>query len=751
MNLMEEGVTRREVKATDLNADSSRSHSLFTLYVKVWDKEQDVRTESKLNLVDLAGSERQSKTGATGETLKEGNAINLSLTALGTVIDCLVKQKGHIPYRSTHLTMLLKDGLGGNSRTVIVGTIGPSNSNSHETVSTLRFIDRAKQIKNKPKVQMDPKDAKIAELMELVKKLKRQLGIDSGDEGEDGDEGDEGGAEGKVIKRAVLFDDEIEKYKQRIEQLEMEVSSAQEATASAQQLEAQVQAKEAALEAVFAKKEAKLLEEIADMKDRYSLQDSNEAAEQYNELLSVCTEFLLQADTTNEWAATVRRVPQEARKGETIVDGLCSETPPEPGTLLPTTDDIRNGLRSLKVNGVDMRQHALRKHSIHCSPAGSIRGGEPPLESSPVRQPHPPPSVPPTNSSANKFNRGISKDDDQQQPPPAAVGKLQNEDDEDDQFPTKDKRAKREKKDKTDKKEKKTKKDVALAASLPSAAVGLVLEKLGLNAELAAVAKTAIEDLLAQQRTAVFEEQRKRAQKASAAGGDNAEMMAAYEQLQEEVESAQANMNKQRQQLDKARAVADKKIGEVSALKEHIDALREELASKHAQHAAELERQQEQLIHQFNKKTEQMLAKQSKAAKAERKSHASLSRKLEEVNDQLQDVEQKFDCKVMEYENLLRDFEDLKVEMLRKFKESTGTFLGGMTSVFNNDMPSRDSSSRGTNSSSSQMRSLVSTVNATQKFGQGMPKSAPDGLKLPPVSPNNGGSRTASELPFLRR
>jgi hypothetical protein len=165
MQLMEDGITRREVKATELNSDSSRSHSLFTVYVRTWDKEQDLRTEAKLNLVDLAGSERQSKTGATGDAFKEGANINLSLTALGTVIDCLVKQKPHIPYRSSPLTMLLKDGLGGNSRTVIVGAIGPSDFNAHETVSTLRFIDRAKQIKNKPKLQMDPKDAKIAELL----------------------------------------------------------------------------------------------------------------------------------------------------------------------------------------------------------------------------------------------------------------------------------------------------------------------------------------------------------------------------------------------------------------------------------------------------------------------------------------------------------------------------------------------------------------------------------------------------------
>ena len=176
--LMEEGTERRMVDATELNAQSSRSHSLFSLIIECTETTDDGDTRSvtsKLNLVDLAGSERQSKTGAQGDTLKEGCNINLSLSALGTVIDTLVKGKGHVPFRSSPLTMLLKDSLGGSSKTCMFANIGPSEHNISETVSTLRFADRAKQIKNKPVVNMDTKDQKIAELTEQVAELKSKL------------------------------------------------------------------------------------------------------------------------------------------------------------------------------------------------------------------------------------------------------------------------------------------------------------------------------------------------------------------------------------------------------------------------------------------------------------------------------------------------------------------------------------------------------------------------------------------------
>ena len=130
----------------------------------------------KLNLVDLAGSERQSKTGATGDRLKEANKINLSLSALGNVISALVDGKSsHVPYRDSKLTRLLQDSLGGNTKTVMIAAVSPADYNYDETLGTLRYASRAKNIQNKPKVNEDPKDALLKEYAEEIKKLKMML------------------------------------------------------------------------------------------------------------------------------------------------------------------------------------------------------------------------------------------------------------------------------------------------------------------------------------------------------------------------------------------------------------------------------------------------------------------------------------------------------------------------------------------------------------------------------------------------
>jgi kinesin family protein 3/17 len=130
----------------------------------------------KLNLVDLAGSERQDKTGATGDRMKEATKINLSLSALGNVISALVDGKSqHIPYRDSKLTRLLQDSLGGNAKTVMIANCGPADYNYNETLSTLRYANRAKNIKNKPKINEDPKDAKIREFQEKIKELREAL------------------------------------------------------------------------------------------------------------------------------------------------------------------------------------------------------------------------------------------------------------------------------------------------------------------------------------------------------------------------------------------------------------------------------------------------------------------------------------------------------------------------------------------------------------------------------------------------
>eukprot|EP01012_Entosiphon_sulcatum_P028620 TRINITY_DN3465_c0_g1_i1.p1 TRINITY_DN3465_c0_g1~~TRINITY_DN3465_c0_g1_i1.p1 ORF type:complete len:1140 (+),score=366.51 TRINITY_DN3465_c0_g1_i1:48-3422(+) len=180
LKVFDESIDRRKTATTDLNEHSSRSHSIFCITIESLDFDADptspVHMCSKLNLVDLAGSERQGKTGTTGSTLKEGCNINLSLSALGTVIDTIVKGQPHVPYRSSPLTMLLKDSLGGNSKTVMFANVGPADRNISETISTLRFADRAKQIQNKPMKNLDPKDAQIQQLMQRIEELQHKLG-----------------------------------------------------------------------------------------------------------------------------------------------------------------------------------------------------------------------------------------------------------------------------------------------------------------------------------------------------------------------------------------------------------------------------------------------------------------------------------------------------------------------------------------------------------------------------------------------
>jgi kinesin family protein 3/17 len=181
--VMEIGGGNRAVSGTNMNAESSRSHAIFTVIVEVCTtvagkaakKNSSQMRMGKLNLVDLAGSERQGKTGATGDRLKEAQKINLSLSALGNVINALVDGGGHVPFRDSKLTRLLQDSLGGNTKTVMLVAVGPADWNFDETISTLRYANRAKNIKNKPKINEDPKDAMLREFQEEIAKLKSML------------------------------------------------------------------------------------------------------------------------------------------------------------------------------------------------------------------------------------------------------------------------------------------------------------------------------------------------------------------------------------------------------------------------------------------------------------------------------------------------------------------------------------------------------------------------------------------------
>ena len=181
--LIEQGNKVRQVAATQMNERSSRSHSCFTLKISSKTTQEingihkEVSTNAKINLVDLAGSERASKTGATGDRLKEGAAINKSLSALGNVINMLAdrSKKGHVPYRDSKLTRLLQESLGGNALTVMVAAISPADYNYDETLGTLQYANRAKSIKNATHKNEDVNERLIRELREEIDRLRQMV------------------------------------------------------------------------------------------------------------------------------------------------------------------------------------------------------------------------------------------------------------------------------------------------------------------------------------------------------------------------------------------------------------------------------------------------------------------------------------------------------------------------------------------------------------------------------------------------
>ncbi|KAI9658010.1 MAG: Kinesin heavy chain [Bathelium mastoideum] len=171
--VMRRGGTARAVAATNMNQESSRSHSIFVITVSQKNLETGSMKSGQLFLVDLAGSEKVGKTGASGQTLEEAKKINKSLSALGMVINSLTDGKStHIPYRDSKLTRILQESLGGNSRTTLIINCSPSSYNDAETVSTLRFGVRAKAIKNKAKINAE---LSPAELKALLKKAQTQV------------------------------------------------------------------------------------------------------------------------------------------------------------------------------------------------------------------------------------------------------------------------------------------------------------------------------------------------------------------------------------------------------------------------------------------------------------------------------------------------------------------------------------------------------------------------------------------------
>ncbi|GMH37875.1 hypothetical protein BSKO_05759 [Bryopsis sp. KO-2023] len=293
-SVLQVGKKNRAVGSTLMNQDSSRSHSIFTITIETREKmqqngngssgngkEADAPTQAKdgeshirvgkLNLVDLAGSERQSKTGATGDRLKEGIKINLSLTALGNVISALVGKSDHIPYRDSKLTRLLQDSLGGNTKTVMIANVGPADWNFDETLSTLRYANRAKNIQNKPRINEDPKDAMLREFQEEIARLKAQL---------DG----KGKVQEKIVEKVVETEVSQEKVEKIREEMRRELeaklnqSLSDEAIANAKK-EAEEKAK-AQLEAIMKEKDATNQEKL---RAQEALLKQQEEIEQYAE------------------------------------------------------------------------------------------------------------------------------------------------------------------------------------------------------------------------------------------------------------------------------------------------------------------------------------------------------------------------------------------------------------------------------------------------------------------------------------
>ncbi|NXW63217.1 KIF4 protein, partial [Eurystomus gularis] len=172
---LEQGNNSRTVASTAMNSQSSRSHAIFTICIDQKKKnDKNSSFHSKLHLVDLAGSERQKKTKAEGDRLKEGININRGLLCLGNVISALGdenKKSGFVPYRDSKLTRLLQDSLGGNSHTLMIACVSPADSNLEETLNTLRYADRARKIKNKPIVNVDPQAAELHHLKQQVQQL----------------------------------------------------------------------------------------------------------------------------------------------------------------------------------------------------------------------------------------------------------------------------------------------------------------------------------------------------------------------------------------------------------------------------------------------------------------------------------------------------------------------------------------------------------------------------------------------------
>ncbi|KAL4488914.1 hypothetical protein ABPG72_005701 [Tetrahymena utriculariae] len=296
------GRENRAVGATQMNQDSSRSHSIFSITIERCDivnGESHIRV-GKLNLVDLAGSERQSKTQATGSRLKEAININQSLTTLGNVISSLIDPKAtHVPYRDSKLTRLLQDSLGGNTKTVMVANVGPADFNFDETISTLRYAHRAKSIQNHAKINEDPKDAMIRQFQEEIAKLKQQLASSVDKDGNIVME-----AEVIQVEKVITINDDekVKLLQQKLEQEKSEVEKKYQSEVKKIEEDKKLQEKE----------KQQLLQQLMDKEERE--QKQREQQEKLLKKLQKMQEKVIQGDEIMQKALEKERELNKAQQ-----------------------------------------------------------------------------------------------------------------------------------------------------------------------------------------------------------------------------------------------------------------------------------------------------------------------------------------------------------------------------------------------------------------------------------------------------
>jgi len=340
------GQKNRSVGATLMNQDSSRSHSIFTIIIETSAKGADGKPHikaGKLNLVDLAGSERQGKTGATGERLKEATKINLSLSALGNCISALVDGKSsHVPYRDSKLTRMLEDSLGGNTKTCMIATCGPADYNYDETLSTLRYANRAKSIKNKPRINEDPKDTMLREMQDEIARLK--AAIETQGKGgvkppkkkkSGGGAGGGGSAGGPNVEKKIV-------YKEVVEERLIEGATDEEIKAFADAMDEDKLKLKEKLEAEEAERQLKAAEaEEAEQKLNEADEEADLLAEQLQQLEAKILHNQGLGDANAEAALDLRRKQAESERLRSDEQALAEALAEKEEGLLEQDENFR--------------------------------------------------------------------------------------------------------------------------------------------------------------------------------------------------------------------------------------------------------------------------------------------------------------------------------------------------------------------------------------------------------------------------